>query len=136
MALKIPDSMDELVYWTSRAVDAGKIKAWVERELCPECKKSLMGKPRGDKGNIKIRAAYYECPECKYTAEKAAYEDTLTVNIIYTCPKCKNSGEATVPYKRKKFQGVDAVIFQCSKCQEKIPITKKLKSIKDKSPGL
>jgi hypothetical protein len=132
MTLKIPDSMDELVYWTSRVVGDGKVKAWAEREMCPACGKSLMGKPRGDNGSIKIRAAYYECPDCHHKVDKAEYEETLTVSIIYTCPKCKNSGETQVPYKRKKVQGVDAIIFQCQKCNEKIPITKKMKGLKEK----
>ncbi len=136
MALKIPDSMEELVYWTSRAVDDGKVKAWAEREMCPNCKKELMGKPKNPKGGVKIRAEYYECPGCHHTVNKPEYEDTLTVNIIYTCAKCKYSGETTTPYKRKKFQGVDAIIFSCDKCKEKIPITKKLKAIKDKTPAV
>jgi predicted RNA-binding Zn-ribbon protein involved in translation (DUF1610 family) len=136
MALKIPNSMEDLVYWTSRAIDDGKVKAWAERETCPACKKELMGKPKDEKGSVKIRAAYYECPGCHHTVEKAEYEGTLTVNVIYTCPKCRFSGEATTPYKRKKFQGVDAIVFNCSKCGEKIPITKKLKSLKDKTPDV
>lgn len=128
MALKIPDSMDELVYWTSRAVGDGKVKTWVERESCPSCGKALMGKPR-DKGKVKIRATYYECPECHHKIEKAEYEATLTASILYTCPKCKFAGEIQIPYKRKKYQGVDSLLFQCQKCNEKIPITKKMKEI-------
>jgi ssDNA-binding Zn-finger/Zn-ribbon topoisomerase 1 len=129
MALKLPDSMDELVYWTSRNIGEGKIKAWVEREHCPKCKKALMGKPKGPKGSIKIRASYYECPECHHKVEKQEYEDTLTASILYTCPKCKFSGDIQIPYKRKKFQGVEALVFECAKCKEKIPITKKIKEI-------
>ena len=132
MALKIPDSMEELVYSTSRAVGDGKIKAWVERELCPECGKALMGKPRGDGGSVKIRAAYYECPECHHKVDKPEYEDTLTASITYTCPKCKYSGDIQIPYKRKKYQGVDALVFQCEKCKEKIPVTKKMKAVGSK----
>ncbi|HII72803.1 TPA: hypothetical protein HA265_08660, partial [Candidatus Woesearchaeota archaeon] len=51
----------------------------------------------------------------------------LECEIQYTCPECGNSGEIKVPFKRKKFQGMDAVIFQCDKCKAKIPITKKMK---------
>ena len=132
MALKLPDSMEELVYWTSRSIGDGKIKTWVFRELCPMCKKSLMGKPRNDKGGIKIRAAYYVCPSCKHSVEKQEYEDTLTANIIYTCPKCKNSGDVQIPFRRKKHQGVDALLFECQKCHENIPVTKKMKRIGEK----
>ncbi len=132
MALKIPDSMEELVYWTSRAVGDGYVKAWAEREICPNCKKGMMGKPRGKDGKVQIRAKHYECDSCGHTVEKQEYEDTLTCNIIYTCPKCRHQGEASVPYKRKKYQGVDAIVFKCDKCGEKVPITKKLKAIGEK----
>ncbi|AJF60879.1 TPA: hypothetical protein HA239_03445 [Candidatus Woesearchaeota archaeon] len=128
MALKIPDSMDELVYWTSRKIDSGYVKAWVERENCPKCEKGLMGKPVV-KGKVKIRASEYVCPECSHTVPKQEYEDTLTASILYTCPHCGNKGEARVPFKRKKYQGADAIVFSCGKCSEKIPITKKLKDI-------
>jgi hypothetical protein len=133
MGLQIPDSMEELVYWTSRKINKGAVKAWVNREQCPECHKALMGKPSNNKGGIKIRASFYECPECHYKVDKQEYEDTLTANIIYTCSHCSFNGETQIPYKRKKFQGVDALIFTCQKCSQKIPITKKLKSIGDKS---
>jgi predicted RNA-binding Zn-ribbon protein involved in translation (DUF1610 family) len=136
MSLKLPDSMDELVYWTSRAVGDGKIKAWAEREMCPNCKKALMGKPKDDSGHTKIRAAYYECPQCHHKIEKKEYEDTLTLSVLYTCPKCKYSGEIQVPFKRKKYQGVDAVVFECQKCHEKIPVTKKMKAIKKKGEAV
>jgi predicted RNA-binding Zn-ribbon protein involved in translation (DUF1610 family) len=130
MALQLPDSMEELVYWTSRAVGDGYVKAWVYREDCPECGKALMGKPRDNKGKVKIRATVYECPECHYKVGKQEYEDTLTANVLYTCPKCKFEGEIQIPYKRKKFQGADSLVFACEKCKEKIPITKKMKDVK------
>ncbi|MEM3374789.1 MAG: hypothetical protein QXE31_06280 [Candidatus Woesearchaeota archaeon] len=129
MALQVPESMDELVYWTSRAIGNGKVKAWVYREQCPKCKKALMGKPKDKKGKVLIRANYYECPECHHKIDKKEYEDTLTANIIYTCPKCNYEGEIQIPFKRKKYQGVEALIFQCQKCNEKIPITKKMKEV-------
>jgi len=127
ITLKIPESMEDLVYWTSRSMGDGRVKAWVQRENCPKCNEALMGKPRGDKGNVKIRASYFECPKCHHKVEKKEYEETLTVNIIYTCPKCKHQGDAQTPFKRKKYNGVDSVVFSCTKCQEKIPITKKMK---------
>ena len=49
--------------------------------------------------------------------------------IKYTCPECKYEGEIQIPYKRKKIQGVDALVFNCQKCNAKIIITKKMKGI-------
>ncbi|NTV24353.1 MAG: hypothetical protein HGA85_08370 [Nanoarchaeota archaeon] len=131
MALKIPDSMDEVVYWTNRNIDSGKVIAWARRTACPACKKGMMAKP-SEKGKIKIRASYYICTECSHKIDKAEYEDTLTAEIIYTCPHCGFSGETSVPYKKKKTQGVEAVIFSCDKCKEKVLITKKMAEPKKK----
>lgn len=126
-----PESMEQLVYHTIRAVGNGKVRAWVYREKCPECGKGLMGKPVDEKtGKVKIRAKEYVCPDCGHTVEKQEYEDTLTCEIQYTCPECGNTGETTAPYKRKTFQGMKAIVFNCEKCKAKIPITKKLKEKK------
>lgn len=46
MSLKLPESMEGIVYWTSRSMGDGKAKTWVNREKCPECGKGLMGKPK------------------------------------------------------------------------------------------
>ncbi|MBN2368598.1 hypothetical protein JXC34_06260, partial [Candidatus Woesearchaeota archaeon] len=73
MSLKMPDSMEELVYWTSRKIENGNAKVWVFREDCPECGKALMGKPV-EKGKVKTRASYYECPECGHQIPKSEYE--------------------------------------------------------------
>lgn len=138
MTLKQPKSMDECIYFTNRTIDNGKIKAWVPKELCHKCKKGLMAKPKDPKtGKPKIRADYYECPDCKHTAEKKEYEETLTCNVEYTCPRCNNKDEIQLPYKRKKIQrlnpetgkkqSIDSLRFQCSKCKENIDITKKMK---------
>ena len=133
MPLKQPESMDECVYFTRRTIDDGKAMVWVLKEKCPKCKKALMTKPHDDKtGKVKIRATEYVCSECGHKEEKAAYEEKLTANIAYTCPKCKNVGEIQVPYKRKSFMGVKAIVFNCQKCNEKIPITKKMKAPKKK----
>ncbi len=129
MALQLPESMEELVYWTSRNIGEGKVKAWVYREDCPECGKAKMGKPTDDKGKVKIRAKYYECPECHHKIDKSEYENTLTCNIIYTCPHCKHSNETQVPFIRKSYKGVKAIVFQCKNCSEKIAITKKMKDV-------
>ncbi len=134
--MKQPDSMDKCVYFTNRIIGSGKIKAWVLKELCPKCKKSLMSKPKDPKtGKPKIRSLEYVCPSCNYTIPKEEYEDSLTISIQYTCPHCSFSGEEQIPFKRKKIQlinesgkkkTVDAVRFQCSKCKKNIDITKKL----------
>ena len=130
MALKQPESMEELVYFTKRNIGEGFVKAWVFREKCPKCGKGLMGKPKDKTGKVKVRATYYECPECKYTIPKKEYEESLTVNISYICPNCKYEGETQIPFKRKKIKGVDALVFHCEKCKEKILITKKMKELK------
>jgi len=136
--MKEPTSTEECIYYTQRTINSGRAKAWVFKELCPKCKKALMGKPKDEKtGKVKIRAKEYVCPECKYTVEKKAYEDTLTCNIKYTCPHCNFQGETQVPYKRKKItrineetgkkQSIDSIRFTCSKCGKDIDITKKMK---------
>lgn len=132
MALKEPESMDELVYFTRRKTEYGRTMAWVFRENCEKCKKGLMEKPRDNKGKVKTRAKEYVCPECGYTVGAKEHEDSLTVNIKYTCGNCDNEGETQIPYKRKTFKGVKALVFQCDNCDEKIPITKKLKEPKVK----
>ena len=120
--------MGDLVYFTQRAVGKGNAKAWVYRGTCPKCGKCKMGKPVGSNGKVKIRAKEYVCPGCGFTAEKKEHEETLTCEIKYKCPECGNESEIAVPYKRKKFQGVDAIVFQCGKCKAKIPVTKKMKA--------
>lgn len=139
MELRQPKSMSELVYFTNRTIlPYGKAKVWVFRGNCPKCDKGLMGKPVDPKtGKTKTRATEYVCPECKYTAENEEYEDTLTANIEYTCPICKKQGSVQVPFKRQKVTianpetgkkvRVDAVVFECGSCGEKINITKKMK---------
>jgi len=133
-----PTSMEELVYFTNRKVGDGNIMAWVYRKKCPKCGKAKMGKPRDEKtGKAKIRADKYVCPECSYTVDKEEYEETLTLEVKYTCPKCKHQGEIEVPFKRKKTKifneekqkkvTVDAVVFECENCNEKIAVTKKMK---------
>jgi len=137
--MRFPESMEECIYFTKRQIgEKGKATAWVFREKCPKCKKALMGKPRDEKtGKVKIRSKEYVCPECGYTMEKGAYEDTLTANIQYTCPYCGHKGEHQMSFKRKKIQvfdeetqkkkTVDALKFKCKKCGKDILITKKMK---------
>lgn len=138
MPLKFPNSTNECVYFTRRDIRGGKAVAWVFKELCPKCKKSMMGKPKDPKtGKPKIRAKEYTCESCMYTVPGKEYEDSLTVSIQYTCPECKNSSEAQVPFKRKKVKifdeegakskSVEVIRFVCSKCNKNIDITKKMK---------
>jgi len=54
--------------------------------------------------------------------------------LLYTCPECGNKGEVAVPYKRKKFNGMDAIVFQCGKCNAKIPVTKPIVDQSDAEP--
>lgn len=136
MVEKKPESekdIEKLVYFTQRKIDSGHAVAWVYQQECPKCKKALMGKPRDSKtGKPKIRATEYVCPSCGNSMEKKAYEESLQANIEYKCPHCGNEGEVQIPYKRKSFQGVPALIFPCEKCDEKIAITKKMKIPKKK----
>lgn len=138
--LKEPTSVNECVYFTNRTLkESGKIIAWVFREKCQKCNNALMGKPRDERGKIKIRAKEYTCPSCNFTMQEKEYEDTLTCNIKYICPYCGNSDEAQVPFKRKKIMvaneetgkktSLDVIRFQCRKCSKNIDISKKLKGI-------
>ncbi len=132
MAVKEPESMDEVVYFTNRFLENdGKAKAWAYRIDCPECSNAKMGKPV-EKGKIKRRAKEYICPECGHTEEAKEHEKKLVIEVIYTCPHCSHEGTATTEYKRKTFQGVPAYVFNCENCGEKIGITKKMKSKKEK----
>jgi len=132
--MKEPESMDECFYFTNRTIgEKGQAMAWCFKPMCPKCKKSKLGKPVDSKtGKVKTRADVYVCPSCGYEIAKKELEPTLTLNIKYTCPHCGKSGEATTEFKRKKFQGVDAFVFKCQFCGEKIGITKKMKQPKKK----
>lgn len=126
--------MEKLVYFTRRKLEPnGKVFVWVNKELCPKCKKGLMAKPRNPKtGRPKIRATEYVCPECSYTIEKKEYEETLQACLIYTCPHCGKDGEAQVPFKRKTIQGVQTLRVPCQHCGGNIDVTKKMKEPKKK----
>ena len=128
--LKKPESMEECVYFTNRSLgENGHATAWVFKELCPKCKKGLMGKPVV-KGKVKIRAKEYVCPECNYIVPKEEYEETLTINIDYTCPECAQKGEGSVPFVRKKIKGIPTTRIQCNSCGANIDVTKKMKDPK------
>ncbi len=127
--VKFPESVNDLIYFTRRTLgENGKAIVWVYKQKCPKCQKALMGKPKDSKtGKVSIRAKEYVCSACNYTVEKKAYEESLFAESQYTCPSCKFSGEGTVPFKRKKVEGIDTLRFQCSKCKANIDITKKMK---------
>jgi len=126
-----PESMDDLIYFTRRAIGTGKAMAWVYKKECPECHKAKMGKPV-DKGHVKIRAKEYVCPECGFTEEKDVHEESLQVEAKYTCPHCGKEGTGTTECKRKTFEGVKAYVVECEHCGGKIGITKKMKAGKKK----
>ncbi|MBU7017531.1 MAG: hypothetical protein HXS44_08480 [Theionarchaea archaeon] len=128
MALREPDSMEELIYFTNREFDeGGGVLCWVRKGMCPECGEGLMGKPRNEKtGEVKVRARTYVCPECGYTIDKKEFENTLTAEAKYTCPHCGKQGEATAPFKRKKIKGVETLRMKCQHCGGNIDITKKM----------
>ncbi|MEW5896104.1 MAG: hypothetical protein AB1668_00285 [Nanoarchaeota archaeon] len=130
MSLKEPQSMDECLYFTNRSIGNGQVMAWVYRKLCPKCKKAEMGKPV-EKGKVKMRADEYVCPSCGFTENKKEHEESLILEAKYTCPRCGKEGEYSGEYKRKNYQGVPSYIIICEHCQEKMPLTKKLKDVKD-----
>lgn len=119
--------MDDLIYFTRRAIGSGKVMAWVHKKQCPKCHKAKMGKPV-EGGKVKIRAKEYTCPECGFTEEKQVHEESLNLEAAYTCPHCGKEGESTAQYKRKTFEGVPAYIIACQHCGGKIGLTKKMKA--------
>lgn len=129
MATDIPESMDELLYFTNRKLPSGmRIIAWVERMECPECGKDTMGKPINEKtGKVKTRSKTYECPACGYEEEKKEHEDKLTLQVRYTDDTGKNWKSTTTPYKRRTWQGMKAYVFINEFTGEKQGITKRLK---------
>jgi len=130
---KEPKDMNELVYFTRRKTEDGAVRAWSFKELCPKCKKSLMSKPVDPKTNkSKIREKVYVCASCNNSVPDSEYESSLQVCIEYVCGKCKHEGRIVVPFKRKTYMGVKAIVFECENCKHKIPITKKMKEPKKK----
>ena len=130
MALKQPESMDELLYFTRRTIEPkGRVMAWAFKKTCPECGKALMGKPV-ENGKVKVRAKEYVCPGCGHREDKKEHEKDVALNVQYTCPSCGHQAGTTTEYKRRTFKGVPAFVVQCEGCGEKIPVTKKMKEPK------
>ena len=127
---KRPQSMDELIYYTSRTIDDGEITVWVFKQLCPKCGKGFMGKPIDEKGKVKVRAKEYVCPECGYNVEKKEYEESLMAGVDYTCPECKHKAETQILFKRKLIDRVQTLRVKCEKCNANIDVTKKMKKPK------
>lgn len=133
MALEVPTSMGDCLYFSNRSLGEGNVMAWVYRKQCPECGKARMGKPVDAKtGKVKSRAKEYTCPGCGFTESKAEHEESCELQARYTCPECSKDGEGTTPYVRKSYKGTKAFIIECEHCSAKIPITKKLKEPKVK----
>jgi hypothetical protein len=133
MGLKMPDSVEECVYFTNRTIGTGRAMAWVFRKECPKCKKGVLGKPIKKTGAIDKKSETCVCSSCGYTEPTEQAESGLTLNVDYKCPYCGNEGQTTAKYERKVFEGVPSYIFECTKCGKKIGLTKKLKEPKKKS---
>lgn len=131
--MNIPTSMDGLTYFRRQTLGKGKVVSWVRKLPCPKCK-TLMGKPV-EKGKVKIRAKVFVCPKCAYEEPKKVHTDKLEAEIVYSCPSCTKNGEAKIPFKRKKVKilvddsekVVEALVFHCKHCKEKIVLAKKMK---------
>ena len=50
--MKVPDNMDDLLYFSRRTIGNGKVMAWVYKAECPKCKKGQIGKPINEKGKV------------------------------------------------------------------------------------
>ncbi len=128
--MKIPESMDDVFYYTNRDLgESGEIIVVVLKKKCPNCG-ARMEKPRSKTGKPLKTAKEYECPKCGNTEEKKEYEDSLTANVKYTCPNCGNTEEKEMPFKRKKVKGALSLVVTCSKCSENMYVTKKFKALK------
>lgn len=132
MALRQPESMEELVYFTNRDVGSGSARVWVFKKECPKCGRAKMGKPLKPDGKPKMRAEEYACPACGHAVEKAEYEDTLTACAEITCPECGKDAELEAPFMRKNVEGVKTLRLICPHCSTKVDVTKKMKAIKRK----
>jgi len=131
MALRFPESMDEVFYYTDRELEnGGEITVWVFKKTCPNCG-AIMSKPRSKTGRP-IKKADYVCQNCGMTMTPKEYEADLIANVRYTCPNCKHKGEKQQPFKRKMKQGVPTLVVTCDNCGYEMLVTKKFKKPKSK----
>jgi predicted RNA-binding Zn-ribbon protein involved in translation (DUF1610 family) len=132
--MQLPESMDEVLYFTNRKLEDGtRIIAFTRKKECPECQKALMGKPLDPKTKRpKVRSTTYECPECGYQEPKKAHEEEREVEIEYTNPEGTEKKHAKTPYTRKTWKGVPAFVFENEFTGEKMGVTKKMKAPKKK----
>ena len=122
--------MEECLYFTNRTIDSGRAMAWVYRKKCPKCNEGIMTKPVKKGGKADKKASYYVCNKCSYQESNEDVEKDLKLEVDYKCPHCGFEGQTTAEHKRKSFQGVPSFVFTCEKCNQKIPLTKKLKDSK------
>lgn len=129
----IPQSMDELLYFSNRRMPDGiRIIAWVDKVSCPECSKATMGKPVDPKtGKVKVRSAVYQCPGCGFEEPKAAHEKRLVMQVRYTDETGKNWKAAQAPYQLKTWKGMKSYVFMNEFTGEKMGVTKRLKMKKE-----
>jgi hypothetical protein len=131
MALKEPESMDELFYFTRRKLEnGGWIRAWVYRPPAPTGK-GLLSKPVDKKtGRPKVRSkVYVDDAGNEYPCDEI--NETLMLEIKYKSPYTNKEGETKIPYKRKTYLGVPSFVFEDQE-GNKLAITKKMKAPKKK----
>ena len=136
MAIKRPESMEELVYFTDRDCEGedgpvGSAVVWVYRKDCPKCGKAKMSKPANATGGVKIRSKVYTCSACDHEVEKKEYEDELIAQGEYKCNKCNAEKDFELPFKRKTIAGVLTFRIVCD-CGNNLDVTKKMKGKKKK----
>ncbi|HDP73792.1 MAG TPA: hypothetical protein ENN46_02425 [Candidatus Woesearchaeota archaeon] len=128
--MNIPDSMDDVFYYTNRDIgESGEVIVVVLKKKCPKCG-TRMEKPKSKTGKPLRTATEYNCPNCGNSIKKKEYEDSLTAQVRYTCPNCGNSEDTEIPFIRKKVKGALSLVVTCSKCSEKMHVTKKFKALK------
>ena len=131
MALREPEDMEELFYFTRRKLEnGGWVRAWVYKPEAPTGK-GVLSKPINPKtGRVKVRSTIYVDDEGNEYPVKEI-DPTLKLEIKYKSPYTGKEGETTIPYKRKTYKGVPSFVFEDQE-GNKIAITKKMKKPKKK----
>lgn len=131
MALKEPESMDDLFYFTRRKLENdGWIRAWVYKPDSPKGKGKLSKPINPSTGRPKVRSSVY-VDEAGNEFPCKEIDKDLILEIKYKSPYTGKEGETTIPYKRKTYMGVPAFVFEDQE-GNKIAITKKMKQPKKK----